>query len=79
MEEKPLRVWIELPSPADAAEAQEVCELANRMLDRLGEGADSDRFFWSGDDAKYCFGGWRGYVTLSDRGHWFDLRYVGRP
>jgi hypothetical protein len=76
------RVWIELEKPRDAAHAEEICVLANRMIDRLceppEEGVERREFFWDEDDKRYCFGGQMGYMTLSDRGEWFNLDYFGR-
>jgi len=71
------RVWIELEQPRDYAHAQQVCMKANRMMDRLGDAA-GQIFFWDEDDEKYCWGGSMGHITLADRGHWFNLDYLGR-
>lgn len=71
------RIWIELDKPRDAAHAQEMCELANQMLARLGV-SHGRRFFWSERESCYCYGEGMGYTTLSDRGEWFNLDYLGR-
>lgn len=71
------RVWIEMDRPRDAAHADAICDKANRMLERLGV-ADTHRFWYHDREAIYCLGGQAGYVTLSDRGHWFNLDFLGR-
>lgn len=79
---KPDRVWIELEQPRDDEHAARICELANRMLQRLnfdGEGPLHHLFFWDAKDQTYCYGGQMGYRGLSDRGEWFNLAYLGRP
>lgn len=54
----------------------------NRMLNRLvlGESDQKDRVWWNEHKVCYCFDiGGGGYVEASDRGHWFNLEYFGRP
>jgi hypothetical protein len=77
----PPRVWIELQPPRDKAHADRICELANNMLKRLAAPGDppGSEFWWSVNEQRYCFGGNHGYMTLSDRGEWFNLEYFGRP
>ena len=78
----PPRVWIELEKPADKAEAERNCEMANNMLQRISEGMgkpNETRFFWSERENRYCLGGQMGYQVLTDNGEWFDLEYFGRP
>lgn len=70
------RIWIELDKPDSGAMALEQCELANRMLAKLGD-PRGEKFFFSARDG-YCYGGDMGYETLPDRGKWFNLDYLGR-
>lgn len=81
MTERNLEVWIELPKPEDDEHAKDLCEHANRMLNRLSE-ADEPKargFFWSAYEKRYCYASTSGsYRTLSDNGEWFNLRYLGR-
>lgn len=80
--DRELRVWIELPKPADKEHAEQLCGLANNMLKRLEkphEGPAERGFFWSEHEKRYCYGGAMGYTVLSDGGQWFNLEYLGRP
>lgn len=72
-------VWIELEKPRDDAHAKEICEQANRMLQRMLGTAPWGRFGWDGERKQYKFGGLMGYRGLTDRGEWFNLDYLGRP
>jgi hypothetical protein len=76
MKQKELKVWIELPKPVDAQHAEELCELANAMLRKLG--VNSQKFSWSDHRNRYRFGGPTGYTELADRGEWFDLNYLAK-
>lgn len=74
-------IWIELAKPRDKAHAEQQCELANRMLEKLCDPKDREnqrKFFTSDGRYPYCFGGPMGYTELADRGEWFNLDYLGR-
>lgn len=75
------RVWIELEKPRDKAHAEQICELANRLIERLSrDGVATERkFFWSEREWQFCYGGDMGYSTQVDRGIWLNLDYLGRP
>jgi hypothetical protein len=75
-----LRVWIELEPYRDAPERRErAMQLANRMMARLG--APEATFWWN--ERKGCYALTTSadglYYDLLDRGHWFNLEYLGRP
>lgn len=75
------RIWIELEKPRDKADADKQCELANNMLKRLSDHPEkATEFWWSEHEKQYClqFGDNGGYIVLTDRGHWFNLDYMGR-
>lgn len=72
------QVWIELEKPTSDDHAADIVTLANNMLQRLNGKEPQNIFWWDGKDKCYCYGGEDGYVTLSDRGHWFNLDYLGR-
>jgi hypothetical protein len=75
------QIWIELPVARDKTHADEICAKANRMLTRLGKPKDlpvQREFFWNDHEHQYCFGGDMGCMTLTDRGTWFNLDYLGR-
>lgn len=77
------RIWIELQEPKDAADAKQICDKVNRMIDRLRKPEDQKiaadwRFYWSDHERSYCYGGDMGYETLPDGGRWFSLDYFGR-
>ncbi len=76
------RIWIELDKPINKEDAEKQCELVNNMFQRLqAEGIKGPKFFWSEHEVKYCleFSENGGYLVLNDRGHWFNLDYMGRP
>jgi hypothetical protein len=74
------RIWIELVRPQSAEHANHVCELANNMLKRLFSPDTTFAFWWNDSKGCYCLtkdeAG--GFLELADRGHWFNLDYVGR-
>jgi hypothetical protein len=72
-------VWIELPKPIDAVEAESVCVKANNMMARLAGGSVSTTFTWNDKRHRYEWGTPMGYETLEDWGKWFNLDYLGRP
>jgi hypothetical protein len=80
MEKDPLSVWIELRQPENDEQAEEMVELVNRMLARLIEPGEAmgSKFFWMPDKRMFCYGGDYGFRYLTDRGEWFNLRYLGR-
>lgn len=69
------RIWIELDVPENDQHAELQCELANKMLGRLG---DTGGQKFSLDGRHYCYGNNMGAIQLIDRGHWFNLDYLGR-
>lgn len=71
------RVWIELEKPRNAEHAKVICEKANRLMNRLGF-TEGWHFHWDEKERQYWWCGDSGYITLSDRGHWFNLDYLGR-
>lgn len=77
MKPKHNKIWIELDEPKDAEHAKAMCYQANNMLHRLGDTGGRE-FWWDVKERQYCFGGDMGYVTLPDRGTWFNLDYLGR-
>jgi hypothetical protein len=72
-----LKVWIELPLPNSPEEAEDICNKANRMMQRLGN-TDGREFRYWDKERKYSWGGDMGFIYLTDRGHWFNLDYLGR-
>ena len=72
------RVWIELEKPRDAAHANEICGLANNLLQRISPGT-AKQFSYSSRNHKFLYGDLHGCVTLADRGEWLNLDFVGRP
>lgn len=73
------RIWIELEEPKSSEHAELQCTLANRMLKRLSP-TTSMAFWWSADARRYCLtvDSAGCYVTLPDRGEWFNLDHLGR-
>jgi hypothetical protein len=71
------RIWIELDKPLNKEHALTICAKANRMMARLGD-MSGNAFFWDEKDNAFCYGGDMGYMGLPDRGHWFNLDYLGR-
>lgn len=74
------KIWIELDKPGKgitdvATFKQKQCDLANKMLARLGV---VGRSFFVGSRNCYCFGGDNGFRELVDNGEWFNLDYLGR-
>jgi hypothetical protein len=72
------RVWIELDKADNLEDAKEYCELANKMLAKLG--VDKNYNFWATDKQKYTrtfynFSEGHSFTELDDRGKWFDLEY----
>ena len=73
-------VWIELQEPSDEYTAQEICDNANKMLNKLG--VEGNRFqvnkerkygthylhVQSDGQFSYC----------EDHGHWFNLEYLAK-
>ena len=76
------RVWIELEKPRNAAHGQQVAELANNMLRRLRGPVGPDTwetvFEWDDTRKVFLYGGPMGWTTLTDRGQWFNLDFLGR-
>jgi hypothetical protein len=78
--DKTFDVWIELPNPASHAHAIELCDLANKMVRRLGvevgtEGVSG--FGWDAHRHQYTFGsGGHSYIGLKNRGAWFNLKFL---
>lgn len=78
-------VWIELKPKAETVEAyKEACAALNRMMDRIVKPAASSkngyRFeYWEEQEIfVYLEGEAGGFYELPDRGHWFNLDYMGR-
>jgi hypothetical protein len=72
-----LKVWIELPLPNSPEEAKDICAKANRMMQRLGNTDEREFSYWE-KERMYSWGGHMGFMSLTDRGHWFNLDYLGR-
>lgn len=75
------RIWIELDKPRDAQHAEQICKLANRMLQRLCKPEDADSlptFDYDAKQFKFTYGGPMGHELLSDNGKWFNLDFFGR-
>lgn len=70
------KIWIELDNVATKTEKQKQCELANKMLARLGITQDEFFILDSKRGSVYCYGGNHGYTELADRGKWFNLDYL---
>jgi len=80
----PARIWIELEKAPDVLTGdarrvfmQRQCDLANKMLAKLGD--MSHRQFFVQETRHgfiYCFGGNHGYTECADRGEWFNLEYL---
>lgn len=73
---KPNRIWIELVKATSQEHGDQQCDLANRMLARLGDTGGQGFFYQHGEG--YSYGGPMGAVTLADRGRMFNLDYLGR-
>lgn len=71
------RIWIELDKAATKEAAEQQCALANAMLSKLGD-MGGYCFEWDDGEKKYCWSNPMGSETLSDRGKWFNLDYLGR-
>ena len=73
------KIWIELNKADTFEEAQVQCDLANKMLKKLG--LEHDKFVAS-DEQRYCrtFYNYQvsigSYTELDDRGQWFNLDYL---
>lgn len=65
------KIWIELALAESDEFAELQCQLANKMLARLG--VSLNPFFWDKKAKCYCFGGDWGYNDLPDRGKWLSL------
>lgn len=72
-------VWIELPKPSDAADAEDTCIKANAMMERLAGGSIANSFSWNENRKRFEWGSQMGVETLADWGKWFNLDYLGRP
>jgi len=75
------KIWFELPKVETVEQAQAACELANKIMRKLGVKYD---VFWATDQQSYCSTfynanegpGGAGFTELSDRGKWFNLAYL---
>ena len=78
--DRTLKVWIELPAPADHEHAIELCTLANKMLERLGVSVGKEGvggFEWDTKRHQYTYGlASHTYIGLKDRGGWFNLKFL---
>jgi len=77
------KVWIELPKVDTLEEAEAHCELANKMLRKLGVPYD---VFWATDSQRYTSTfynanegpGGAGFTELEERGKWFNLKFFAK-
>jgi hypothetical protein len=69
------RIWIELEKPENDEHAHEQCQLANKMLKRLG--LEVMEFWWGygGKSITYnlTLNDSGMYLVCADKGHWFNL------
>lgn len=70
----PNRIWIELDKATSQEHGDRQCDLANRMLARLGDTGGQGFFYDHGRG--YSYGGPMGSEGLADRGKWFNLDYL---
>jgi len=75
------RIWIELDKAKTFEEAKENCELANKVIHKLG--VPKDAKFFAVKEQKhtntfynYTSSYMSGFTELDDRGTWFDLEYL---
>lgn len=85
--DKDNRIWLELDKPKDFEHAKQQCELANKMLARLGISKHNKFWaqggFFTGERHAHCPYAFTTssagtYKELSDNGEWFSLDYLGR-
>jgi len=70
------RIWIELDKPKSEEHAQKQCELANKMLVKLGI---TTMHFWAGKRGYNITTDSAGsFLECSDRGHWFNLDHIAQ-
>ena len=75
------RIWIELDKAENFEEAKENCELANKVIHRMG--IPTSAKFYAVENQKYTntfynftWSRSSGFTELDDRGTWFDLEYL---
>ena len=65
------RIWIELAKPENDEHAHEQCQLANKMLKRLG--LEVMEFWWGYGTYNITLNDSGMFCKCPDRGHWFNL------
>lgn len=78
------KVWIELLPPATDAEGHERATLLTKMLERLGVEKSLCRcetVWWCERKQRFAFrtSSAGTFQYAEDRGHWFNLDFLGRP
>jgi|TARA_B110000259_G_scaffold53670_2_gene63226 hypothetical protein len=78
---KTMDVWIELQKPDEQYTAEEICDNANKMLNKLGI---SHKAFIPNKGRKYGVdyihqqGNDGSFTYMEDNGHWFNLEYLAK-
>ena len=79
MKEK--RIWIELEKAKTFEEAKENCELATKLIHKMG--VEKSAKFYAVKNQRhtntfynFTFSHASGFTELDDRGTWFDLDYL---
>lgn len=73
------KIWIELNIVDTFEDAQKQCDLANKMLKKLGI---QHKAFFASDEQRYTNTFYNyansdgSYTELNDRGQWFNLDYL---
>ena len=76
-------VWIELPKVDTYEEAKENCELATKLIHKMGV-EKSAKFFavkkqrYTNTFYNFTWSLGSGFTELDDRGTWFDLDYLAK-
>ena len=75
------RIWIELDKAENFEEAKENCELATKLIHKMG--VEKTAKFYAVKNQKYTntfynfsWSHMSGFTELDDRGQWFDLEYL---
>ena len=75
------RIWIELDKAETLEEAKENCELANKVIHKLGVSKEA-KFFatkhqqYTNTFYNFTWSHLADFTELDDYGQWFDLEYL---
>ena len=75
------RIWIELDKAENFEEAKENCDLANKLIHRMGVPKAAQFFAVKEQKHTHTFYNFTwshlsAFTELDDRGQWFDLEYL---